>query len=60
MWGHFPPVCVNRISVVWTYSPLGWACAVAWNVSEIIGVALPFAPWAFGHIIGCKRKKLCA
>jgi hypothetical protein len=39
----------------WTYSPLGFACAVVWNACEMCHVRMPFAPWAFGKIVGAKR-----
>ncbi len=41
----------------WTYSPLGFVCAIIWNFCEMIGVPRPAAPWMFGKIIGCKGKK---
>lgn len=40
----------------WTYSPIGYACAIAWNISELFGVACPFGGWAFGKIVGAKKK----
>jgi hypothetical protein len=42
----------------WTFSPLGWTLAVAWNISEIIHAPLPRAGEAFGIIIGCKGKRI--
>lgn len=42
----------------WTYSPLGFVCAVVWNVSEIVGFCCPFAPWVFGKIMGVKGKRI--
>ena len=41
----------------WDYSPLGFVCAVVWNVCEFLGVRTPFAGWAFGKIIGAKGKR---
>lgn len=40
----------------WTYSPIGYACAIAWNISELFGVKCPFGGWAFGKIVGAKKK----
>lgn len=42
----------------WRYSPQGWLCAVMWNCFELAGCCMPFAPQAFGTIIGAKPKKL--
>lgn len=42
----------------WTFTPLGWVLAVIWNMSEVLHVRMPFAPWAFGVIIGKKGKKV--
>lgn len=41
----------------WTYSPIGYAAAVIWNTSEILGVGCPFAPTMFGLIVGAKPVK---
>jgi hypothetical protein len=38
----------------WTYTPWGWAAAVVWNCSELLGVRCPFAPTLFGWIMGSK------
>ncbi|MCA6114266.1 hypothetical protein J6524_04895 [Bradyrhizobium sp. WSM 1738] len=38
----------------WTYSPLGFAAAVVWNVSELLGFPCPFAPTMFDWIMGAK------
>lgn len=40
----------------WTYTPWGYGCAIAWNISEIFSVAMPFGGHAFGIIVGCKKK----
>lgn len=45
------------IARFWTFSPLGWILAVIWNISELLHVKMPFAPWAFGVIIGHKGEK---
>ncbi len=45
------------IGQFWTFSPLGWVLAVIWNISELSNIRMPFAPWAFGVIIGRKGKK---
>lgn len=42
----------------WTFSPLGWVLAILWNISEILGFALPCAPWAFGVIMGVKGQQV--
>lgn len=42
----------------WTYSPLGWLLAVVWNCCELMRIRMPFAPWAFGKIMGCKGKRI--
>ena len=34
------------------YSPAGYIVAIIWNVCELARVPCPFAPWAFGAIIG--------
>jgi hypothetical protein len=41
----------------WTYSPLGYAAAIVWNCSELLGVCCPFAPTLFGWIMGAKPKR---
>lgn len=41
----------------WTYTPWGWAAAVVWNCSELLGVRCPFAPTLFGWIMGSKGVK---
>lgn len=38
----------------WTYSPVGFAAAILWNVCELCHVSCPFAPHVFGLIIGRK------
>lgn len=42
----------------WTYTPQGWVLAIAWNVSEYLGVSMPFAPQVFSVITGCKGKRI--
>lgn len=42
----------------WTFSPLGWALAVVWNVCEICHCKVPFAPKVFEIIIGYKGEKI--
>jgi len=41
-----------------SYSPQGYALALLWNVSELAGIRLPFAGWAFGVICGVKGKRV--
>lgn len=41
----------------WTYTPGRWVAAVIWNCFEAVGVAVPFAPWVFGYIIGRKPRR---
>lgn len=41
----------------WTYSPLGYVCAVIWNISELTRIPLPKPDFLFGVIIGRKGKK---
>lgn len=41
----------------WTFTPLQWIVALAWNISEWLHFPLPYAPEAFGIIIGAKPKK---
>lgn len=45
------------IGLFWTFTPLGWVLAVIWNISELLHIRMPLAPWAFGVIIGRKGKK---
>lgn len=42
----------------WTFTPWGWAVAVIWNISELIGKPMPYAGEAFGVIIGCKGQRV--
>lgn len=41
----------------WTFTPLQWLVGLAWNVSEILRVRMPFAPQAFGIMIGAKPQR---
>lgn len=41
----------------WEYSPLGYVLAVAWNITEILGIKMPYPGWCFGKIIGVKGKR---
>lgn len=41
----------------WTYSPLGYVCAVIWNISELTRIPLPKPNLFFGVIIGLRGKK---
>lgn len=40
----------------WTYTPWGFAAAIVWNTSEILGVSAPCAPTLFGWILGRKGR----
>ncbi|EPY7067866.1 hypothetical protein ACXEHY_004546 [Klebsiella pneumoniae] len=40
-----------------TYSPLGYALAIVWNISELTRIPLPKAEYCFGVIIGRRGKK---
>lgn len=42
----------------WQYSPLGYVLAVVWNITEYMGVRMPFAPYAFGIILGKSGNKV--
>lgn len=42
----------------WTYSPLGFVCAVVWNMCEILHIRCPFAGFMFGKINGLKGKRV--
>ncbi|HDL7686837.1 TPA: hypothetical protein U5D73_000737 [Yersinia enterocolitica] len=42
----------------WTFTPLGWLLAVIWNICELLHLKMPYAPAAFGLIIGCRGKKV--
>lgn len=42
----------------WTYSPLGYGCAVLWNVCELLHYPAPFAPWLFSKIMGYKGRRV--
>ena len=46
------------LSRFWTYSPLGWCCAVVWNCAELLDVRAPFAPFLFDQIMGIKGKRI--
>lgn len=41
----------------WTFTPFGWCLAIIWNICEFIGVSMPFAPYAFGLIIGRRPRR---
>ncbi len=42
----------------WTYSPIGFGCAVVWNCCEFAGITCPFAPWLFEKIMGVKGHRV--
>jgi len=42
----------------WTYSPIGFVCAVVWNCCELLHIKCPFAPWMFAKIIEGKDKRI--
>jgi hypothetical protein len=46
------------VAKFWTFTPYAWVWAVAWNISEILGVRLPFAGYAFGIIMGHKGARI--
>jgi len=41
----------------WTYTPMGYVCAVIWNISELTKIPLPKPDVFFGVIIGRRGKK---
>lgn len=45
------------LSRPWTYTPIGYVCAVIWNISELTGIKLPKPHFFFGVIIGRQGKK---
>lgn len=49
LWPLFKP---------WTYSPLGYVCAVIWNISELTRIPLPKPNFFFGMIISRRGKKV--
>lgn len=46
------------IGLFWTFTPLGCVLAVIWNISELLHIRMPLAPWAFSVIIGRKGKQI--
>ncbi len=42
----------------WQYTPLQFACVLAWNFSEICKFKLPYAHRVFGIIMKSKPKKV--
>lgn len=46
------------VTKFWNYSPLGWLLAIAWNMTEYMGIKMPYAPVVFGIIIGKGAKKV--
>jgi hypothetical protein len=42
----------------WTFSPLGFLLAIAWNLCELFHISLPMAGEVFGIITGRKGKKI--
>lgn len=45
------------LSKPWTYTPMGYVCAVIWNISELTKIPLPKPEIFFGVIIGRRGKK---
>lgn len=41
----------------WTFTPVGYICAIVWNICEIFGIAIPKPHIVFGLIIGRKPNK---
>jgi len=42
----------------WRFKPHAWLLAIAWNVSEILGVRIPFCGIVFGIIINREGKEV--
>ena len=45
------------LSKPWAYTPMGYVCAVIWNISELTKIPLPKPDVFFGVIIGRRGKK---